>query len=114
MFSLTSSHRYFLYREPTDMRKSFDALAGLVARQGYQATDGGVYVFINKRCDRIKLLHWEEGGFVLYYKRLEAGVFERPKHSSSGWQIDWQTLMLMVQGVKLASVKKMKRYVKKA
>ena len=80
MFSLGSSHRYYLYGEPTDMRKSFDGLAGLVrSKLHLPLTTGQVFVFINKRRDRVKLLHWEAGGFVLYYKRLEQGVLERPR-----------------------------------
>ena len=72
MFSLGSSQRYYLYGEPTDMPKSFDGLAGLVrSKLHLPLTTGQVFVFINKRRNRVKLLHWEAGGFVLYYKRLE-------------------------------------------
>lgn len=63
----------------TDMRKSFDGLAGLVRNKlDMPLTTGQIFVFINKCGDRVKLLHWEAGGFVLYYKRLEQGVLERP------------------------------------
>ena len=72
MFSLTSSHRYYLYRKPVDMRKSFDGLCGIVSNQmNCDATSGEVYIFINRLRDKIKLLHWESGGFVLYYKRKQ-------------------------------------------
>lgn len=110
MFNLTRAHRYYLYHAPTDMRKGFDSLSGLVRTQ-MQADpmDGSVYVFLNKSRQLIKLLHWEYGGFTLYYKRLEKGVFERPALGSSQ-EITWSELMLVVEGIKLGSVVKKKRY----
>lgn len=80
MFSLSSSQQYFLYSQPTDMRKSFDGLFGLVSsKMGRNSTSGEVFIFIGTRKDAIKLLHWKNGGFVLYYKRLEKGTFEQAK-----------------------------------
>ena len=76
MFSLGSSHRFYLYDGHFDMRKSFDGLFGLVITvMGRQPTSGEVFVFLNRNRTHIKLLHWEHGGFVLYYKRLERGTF---------------------------------------
>ena len=76
MFSLGNA-RYYIYREATDMRKSFDGLCGLVSgRLGKSPMSGDVFIFINKSRNRIKLLRWEPGGFVLFYKRLERGTFE--------------------------------------
>ncbi len=110
MFSLTSAHRYFLYGQPTDMRKGFDSLSGLVGEQmKHDPTNGSVYVFMNKNRNLIKLLHWEYGGFSLYYKRLEKGVFERPESNESEG-ITWSQLMLIVQGIKLDSIVKKTRY----
>ena len=78
MFSLGAA-RYYLYREPTDMRKGFDGLCGLVNdRLGKNPMSGDVFIFLNKQRDRIKLLRWEPGGFVLFFKRLERGTFELP------------------------------------
>ncbi|REE01792.1 IS66 family insertion sequence element accessory protein TnpB [Marinoscillum furvescens] len=108
MFSLGSSHSYYLYNEPTDMRKSFDSLSGLVRSQmDKDPFSGSVYVFINKQRNRIKLLHWEGGGFTLYYKRLEKGQFELPdqrpgKHA----QVNWSDLILIVEGIQLKSVRR--------
>ncbi len=74
MLSLGSSHSYYLYLAACDMRKSFDSLSGLVRNElGRDPASGEVFVFINKRRNSVKLLHWERGGFVLYYKRLEKG-----------------------------------------
>ena len=110
MFSLTSSNDYYLYQHPTDMRKGFDSLSGIVRNElGRNPMDGGVYVFLNKSGTLIKLLHWESGGFTLYYKRLERGVFERPKVDGSV-MLDWSDLMLIVEGIRLDSVRKKVRY----
>ena len=111
MFSLGSSHRYYLYSEPTDMRKSFDGLAGLVRNKlAMPLTTGQVFVFINKRGDRVKLLHWEAGGFVLYYKRLEQGVLERPVREGKATRISWPQLVMMVEGIRLEGLQKRTRY----
>ncbi|HAQ70047.1 MAG TPA: IS66 family insertion sequence hypothetical protein [Flavobacteriales bacterium] len=110
MFNLTSAHRYFLCNEPTDMRKGFDGLSGLV--QTYFNSDpmnGSVYVFLNKNRNLIKLLHWENGGFAMYYKRLERGQFERPTANDSTL-ISWSTLMLIVEGISLSHIRKKERF----
>ena len=110
MFNLTSSLRYYLCNEPTDMRKGFDGLAGLV-RTHFKADpmNGSVYVFINKNRNLIKLLHWSDGGFTMYYKRLEKGQFERPSPGKPPL-IPWSVLMMIVEGVSLSHVRKKERY----
>ncbi|MBD1429192.1 IS66 family insertion sequence element accessory protein TnpB [Sphingobacterium litopenaei] len=66
MFSLGSSHKFFLYDGFCDMRKSFEGLCGLVISvMQRQPTSGEVFVFLNRTRTHIKLLHWEPGGFVL-------------------------------------------------
>ena len=73
MFGLGISHSFHLYSKATDMRKSFNGLCGLVENDLLTSpTDGNVYIFINKAKDKVKLLHWQSGGFILYYKRLES------------------------------------------
>jgi transposase len=114
MFSLTSSLNYFLYNGPTDMRKSFDGLCGMVSdKLSCNPMSGEVFIFINKRRDRIKLLHWEPGGFMLYYKRLESGTIELPRwnYMASGYQILWSDLMLMIEGISLKKIERRKRYI---
>lgn len=83
MFSLNDSMRYWLFSEPTDMRKSFHTLSGLVCdRMNGDPCNGDVYIFMNKSRNRIKLLHWEPGGMVIYSKLLEAGTFGTPSKVS--------------------------------
>ena len=111
MFSLGSSHRYYLYRGACDMRKSFDGLCGLIRSELQRnPTSGEVFVFLNRRGTHMKLLHWEHGGFVLYYKRLEGGTFPVPKNSGSGGEIDWSELVLMVEGIVVEKSRRRHRY----
>lgn len=92
------------------MRKSFDGLCGLVTQQMDRVTTGGeVFVFLNRTRTHLKLLHWESGGFVLYYKRLEKGTF-LPPGGKSGVEISWSDLVLMVEGIKVVKSIQKKRY----
>ena len=76
MFSLNESNRYYLYPYPTDMRKSFYTLSGIVTNQmGKNVRDGDAFIFINANCTCMKILHMEYGGLVIYHMRLEHGPF---------------------------------------
>ena len=111
MISFSSSQRFFLYRSATDMRKSFDGLCGLVANELQKPlTTGDVFMFINKPRNSIKLLVWDRNGFVIYYKRLEAGTFEVPATDEKSMTIKWEELVMMLEGISLKSVKRRKRY----
>lgn len=98
MFSLNDSMRYLLYNRPTDMRKSFHTLSGIIT----DAMGGNMYIFINRTRDRIKLLHWEPGGMVLYSKLLEAGTLGKPDSASDNEvcaNIEWRELVMIVEGI---------------
>ena len=113
MFALNTSQRFFLYGQAVDMRKSFDALSGIVTGQmGKDVLSGDVYIFIGKSKDKIKLLVWEKGGFVLYYKRLEAGTFHLPK--SGQCILSYSELCLLIEGVEVEVKQRHKRYVSPA
>ena len=107
MTPLGPAHRFFLYRQPADMRKSFDGLCALV-RSGMQRDplSGDVFVFINRRRTHIKLLIWDRTGFALYYKRLESGTFEFPAASS----LTWIQMAQLLEGVMLTSVRYRRRF----
>lgn len=112
MFSVSSA-RYYLFREPTDMRKSFDGLCGLVSnRLGQDPRSGDVFIFINKKRTLAKLLRWEPGGFVLFYKRLERGTFELPQSKTPGLSLtmEYSQLAMMVDGFSLKYAKKRTRF----
>lgn len=113
MLSLPPQLRVFLCTRPTDMRKSFDSLAALA--QEHLARDvlqGGLFVFLNRRRDRVKLLWWDGDGLALFYKRLEAGTFQLPPAGAgaAGLELDATELSLLLSGVDLASVKRRPRY----
>jgi transposase len=114
MFSLSSSYRYYLYRGACDMRKGFDGLSGLVRTHfGQSLKTGEVYVFLNRRGDQLKLLHWECGGLVLYHKRLEAGTFGLPAQLPDNQALAWHDLVLLVEGIVVKKIHQSKRYVLK-
>ena len=70
----------YLCAQPVDLRKSFDGLSGLVESVFHRnVLDGHLFLFVNKRRDRIKALWWDHDGLVLWYKRLESGSFEMPQ-----------------------------------
>jgi len=76
---LTDHYRYYLYSRPTDMRKSFDGLYGIIKNElGTTIAERDVFVFLNKECTHIKLLLQEPDGFTLLYRRLHKGRFSRP------------------------------------
>jgi transposase len=109
MLALSKSNRYFLYGASVDMRFGMHALAGLVRNKlGFDPLNGDVFVFLGKRSDQIRLLQWDGDGFALYIKKLERGTFERPL--LEGNSITSVQLSLLLQGVKLASVRYTKRY----
>lgn len=103
MFSLDRNLRYWLYSKPTDMRKSFHTLSGVVRnKMGCNPMDGDVYIFVNKRRNRIKLLHYETGGMVIYAKMLDRGTFGMPipgNEDATRSSIVWEDLLKMVEGI---------------
>jgi transposase len=95
------------------MRKSFDGLSGLVQNTlGCNPCNGDVFIFINKRRDKIKLLHWQGISFILYYKRLEKGTFELPLYDSTVGSIalDYAKLVMIIDGLSIQNIQKRKRY----
>jgi len=101
MFCLTSAMQYYLYSYPTDMRRSFYTLSGMVTNlMGRNVQDGDVYIFINRPCTSMKILHMECGGLVIYHMKLESGCFKLPvfDQNTHTFQTSWQDLMMIVQG----------------
>lgn len=95
------------------MRKSFDGLSGLVQNTlGTNALNGDVFIFINRRRDKIKLLHWQGISFTLYYKRLEEGTFEVPLYDPEVGSItlSYAQIVMLVDGLSIKNIKKRKSY----
>jgi transposase len=118
MLSLSLPGRVFLCMLPTDMRKSFDSLAGLVEQQlGQDPLAGDLFVFRSRRGDRLKLLYWDSDGLAIWYKRLEEGTFVFPTANAQrisvgthGLLIRPAELAMLLDGIDLQSVKRRQRY----
>src|SRR5687768_8928091 len=111
MLALSDTCRYFLYRPPADMRKSFYSLAAIVTEQMQgNALSGDIFIFLSRRRNHIKLLRWERDGFALYSKRLEQGTYELPSTEGASCLITHQQLLLILQGISLQQVRYRKRY----
>lgn len=111
MLSLPPSVRIFLCLEPADMRRSFDGLfmmADKIVRQN--PFSGHLFVFVNKRKDRLKVLYWDGDGFAIWYKRLEEGTFCFEADGSGGVEIEASGLALLLGGIDPGSAKQRKRY----
>lgn len=113
MLHLNPSTSYYWYNGAADMRKGFDSLCGIIQQHMHSSVlQGGVYIFVNRKRNQIKLLAWEGDGLAIYYKRLEKGVYEIPSITpgSNCANIDSLQLQLILQGIVLGSVKKKIRF----
>jgi transposase len=113
MISIAATSRIFVFTKPTDMRKSFHGLSGIVAEHfDVELLSGHLFVFFNRRCDCIKVLAWDRDGLAIWYKRLESGTFELTPLASEGTslEIDHVKLSMLLSGIDLASAKRRKRY----
>ena len=111
MLSLPPSVRLFACTQPTDMRRSFDGLARMVSEQIEQdPLSGHLFLFCNRRGDRLKILYWDRDGYCLWYKRLESGTFRFPESNQTSIEITAEQLSLILGGIDLASVRRRRRY----
>jgi len=113
MLSLSASTRIYIALGATDMRKGFDGLCGLVIEHLKQdPLCGALYLFINKRRDRMKVLYWDGDGLAIWYRRLEQGTFRLPKvnQETSCVEIRSDEFTMLLRGIDLTSVKRHKRF----
>lgn len=111
MLSLSPAVKIYVAAEPADMRKSVDGLQALV--EGVLAQDptsGHLFLFRNRRGDRIKILAWDQGGFWIHYKRLEKGRFQFPEVTGTSVEIDAADLSLLLAGIDLRGVRRLPRW----
>jgi transposase len=101
----------YFYAQPVDLRKSFDGLCGIVeAEFGRQVSDGHLFLFVNRRQDRLKALWWEDGGLVIWYKRLEQGTLELPRAGEQAYvTIDAAQLAMLIAGVPLEAARRRRK-----
>jgi transposase len=109
VITIPRSVRIFIGSTPIDMRKSIDGLMAIVQEELAQdAYSGHLFVFVSRRCDRVKILTWDKGGFILVYKRLERGQFKLPHvdPSSMAVEIDATQLAMLLDGIDFGRVRR--------
>lgn len=95
----------FLYRYPVDFRKSYRGLAAIVEMElEHDPFSGALYAFVNRARDKIKLLFWEDTGFVLYYKALAEERFRWPEPGERLMTIDGEQLNWLLDGYDIAAM----------
>ena len=115
MFGLSAAVRVYLAKEPADMRKSFDALSALVrAGLGLDPLSGHLFVSVNKRRDRIKILWWDRDGLAVWAKRLERGTDRIPDAAASRVEMTTAELAALLAGIDLNTARRRDRYTRPA
>jgi transposase len=118
MIMLPSAVRIFLCTRPTDLRKSFDGLTGLVQECfGQDPLTGHLFLFLNRRRDCLKILYFDRDGLAIWYKRLEAGTFQRPSTAAGdgdgdgdGVELEPAQLAMILSGIDMRSARQRKRF----
>ena len=115
MITFTSQIRVFLYRRPTDMRKSFHGLVALTESELKQdPLSGSLFVFLNRRRDRVKILYWGQSGFCIWYQQLQKGTYQIPNPTALDEQdtleVTRSQLSLILEGIDLTSVRQRPRF----
>jgi transposase len=114
MIGISPSTPIYLCTGPCDMRKSFNGLCGLVRDyMGKEPVSGHMFVFVNRFCDRMKILFWDRHGFWVFYKRLEQGSFQLPsfsEHPQPQMVLSYEQLLLIIEGIDITSIRRRKRF----
>lgn len=118
MFTLPSSVRIYVAPEATDLRRGFDGLSALTRSViGTDPLSGHLFVFLNRRRNRVKCLWWDRTGFLVLYKRLERGTFRIPTTPRAGCrhvEVDAGELTLMLEGLGLRGARRAARWYRAA
>jgi transposase len=111
MLTLPPSVQIWCATTPTDLRRGFDGLAALVRTQlRGDLLSGHLFVFHNKKADRLKILYWDRDGLVLWYKRLERGRYHFPAADATSLELTPGQLQMILDGVDVERVRRYKRY----
>ena len=111
MLALPPRVKIFVCTEPTDMRRSHDGLAMMTETIIKEDPfSGHLFVFINRRRDRVKVLWWDDDGLAIWYKRLEEGTFEIPEGEGGRVKMKQAELAMLLEGVELKSVRRRRRF----
>ena len=113
MLTLPSSVHIWMSAQPVDLRRGVDGLMALVRSQWESDPySGHLFVFVSRGRNRVKILFWDRGGFVVYYKRLEQGTFQLPRvePGQNRVELDPAELGLILEGIDLSAAIHRKRY----
>lgn len=113
MLSLAPGTRVFFAAGATDMRKGFDGLQGIIAGVLEQdPLSGHLFLFINRRRDKLKILYWDVDGLAIWYRRLEQGTFQAPQvaKDKKSAEIRSEELAMLLRGIDYEHVRRRKRY----
>lgn len=111
MLTLPPSVQIWCATAPTDLRRGFDGLAALVRAQLHgDLLSGHLFVFHNKKADRLKILYWDRDGLALWYKRLERGRYHFPTADTGRLELTPGQLQMILDGVDIERVRRYKRY----
>jgi transposase len=106
MLITTTNLKVWLSAQPSDMRKSIDGLSFLVTEaMKLNPVSGELFIFYNKRFDKLKILHWDVNGFCLWYKRLEKHRFKLPNNLETPLGISIQELRWLLDGLDFSNIK---------
>lgn len=109
MLGLNSGVDIYIVCGVTDMRKSYDGLTAIVDQElCLEALSGALFVFCNRRRDRLKILHWDGSGLCVFAKRLEQGTFSWPQSTDTFVEYDEIKLRCLLQGVDLGRTRRRK------
>lgn len=109
---LPPSVRIYVAGGPVDLRRSFDGLAAITRDVvGQDPLSGHLFVFANRRADRVKILVWDHSGYALWYKRLEKGRFRFPPSDAGALIVEAADLALLLEGIDLAGATRRERFV---
>ncbi len=115
MIHLSAGTSVHICTQPTDMRKSFDSLAGRIQSMlNKNPLSGDLFVFFNQTKSMMKVLRYERGGYSIYYKRLEQGSFHLPVFDTakmSSVEFDFAQLLLILEGIDLQESRQYKRFI---
>lgn len=108
MWMLPTGIKVFLSNQPLDMRKSFQGIAAIIQGEFQRpANSGHLFLFSNRRADKIKLFYWDRNGFVQWYKQLEQGRFRFPRFQQKSIELSVSDLTLLLEGIDLTHAQRL-------
>ena len=113
MLSVATGTRIFVALGATDMRKGFDSLSGLIIDTlKHDPLSGHLFLFVNRRRDKLKILYWDGDGLAIWYRRLEQGTFQMPRlgGDQTTAEIRADELTMLIRGIDYSDVKRRKRF----